>query len=796
MSNTKLSGNITDRNWLFNLLFFVFLFIVVISLFHVFVFSDRMLYGSDAIQAGILFRSMLIDYVHQYGRAPVWNPYQFGGLPFIDGFHGDVFYPFSVIKYFVSLFRYYGWVMLLHVFFGGMAMFYCARVFGRSQMAAALAAISYMLAAYFVSQVAPGHDGKMFVTALFPLTLAFIEKGFISRASLYFAMLGLFIGFIILSPHPQMAYYTLWTCAFYFLFKLINVYRDKHAISPLLKPTGLFTLAVVIGLAISAIHFYPGYEYVKNYSPRSDEKRGEEWARSWSLHAEEMVSMVVPEFCGVSSEEGNGYWGRNVFKDNLEYVGAVPLLMALVAIFMIRSRLTWFLGGMALFALIYALAGDTPFFYVFYYLIPNVKSTRAWSMIIFLFSFSIALLAAFGLDFVIEQSRSLKEKAKKTLAVTVFVLPAIVLLGALAFSIAPEATAGLYKGIFYNSITSPSNYILNSRLGVVAAGFWKTFLFLAVTAGVIWLFSQKKASRFILWLVCAAALIDAFRVDLQFIRTIDQERYFSRSAIVDYFHSLPGKFRVLNLAEGYLPKNYLPFFKIEEMTSYHGNQIRWYNTLLGGMAMTNLFNLNLINMTNTKYLLLSPSLSAVGERLTSEGFRELKDFRGLKVFENPFANDRAYVVHQWVVIPDEEKLKNLILSRSFDPKQQVALLSDPSMHMQRNLDAPGHDEAQIEKYENDYIAIKATAAGDGILVLADNWFPAWKGFVDGHEVPVMRVNLSFRGIVLPSGQHKVEFRYISESHLIGRLLTLGGLLSVAVMIGVGLCHRPKMSLKE
>lgn len=796
MSNIKLSGNITDRTGLFNLLFFVFLFLVVLSLFQAFVFSDRMLYGSDAIQAGVLFRSMLIDYVHEYGRAPVWNPYQFGGIPFIDGFHGDVFYPFSIIKYFVTVFRYYGWVMLLHVFFGGMTMFYCARVFGRSQMAAALAAISYMLAAYFVSQVAPGHDGKMFVTALFPLTLAFIEKGFTGRASLYFAMLGLVIGFIILSPHPQMAYYTLWACALYFLFKLVNAYRAGRTIRPLLKPTGLFTLAVIIGLAISAIHFYPGYEYVKNYSPRSDEKRGEEWARSWSLHAEEVVSMVVPEFCGVSGEEGNSYWGRNFFKDNLEYAGAVPLLVALVALIMIRSRLTWFLGGLALFALIYGLAGDTPLFYIFYYLIPNVKSTRAWSMIMFLFSFSIALLAAFGLDFVIEQSRSLKEKTKRTLAVAVFVLPAVVLLGAMAFSVAPEATAGLYKSIFYSSITPQKNVILNAHLGTIGGGFWKTFLFLAVSAGVIWLFGQKKASRFLLWLVIAAALIDAFRVDRQFIRTVNQENTFSRSAIVDYFGSLPGKFRVLNLAGGYLPTNYLPFFKIEEMTSIHGNQIRWYNALLGGTAMTNLRNLNLINMTNTRYLLISPVSPVTGDQLTGAGFQELKRFRGLQVFENPFANDRTYIVHQWVVVPNEEKLKNLVLSRSFDPHQQVALLSDPGINRQRSLDAPGSDQVLMEKYENDYIAIRATAVSDGILVLADNWFPAWKGFIDGREVPVMRVNSSFRGLVLPAGQHQVEFRYISESHLIGRLLTLGGLLLVAAMIGVGLCRRPVVQSKE
>ena len=349
-----------------------------------------MLYSSDQIQAGVFFRSFYVDYVHEYGKVPVWNPYQFCGIPYIDGFHGDTFYPFSTIKFFMTAYRALGWNMLLHVFIAGITMFFCARVFKRSQIASALAAVSYMFAAYFISQVAPGHDGKMFVTSLFPLTLMLIELGFRSRPLMNFSLLGLVIGIIILTPHPQMAYYTLWACAFYFVFKLILQYVDKKSIPSLVKPTSLFVVAVIIGLAISAIHFYPGYKYVKNYSPRTDEKRGEEWARSWSLHWEETASLVVPEFSGVTGDGGNSYWGRNAFKDNSEYAGTVPLLMALVAVIMIRSRKTWFFGGLAVFAVIYGMAGDTPFFYLFYNLIPNVKSTRAWSMIMFLFSFSIA----------------------------------------------------------------------------------------------------------------------------------------------------------------------------------------------------------------------------------------------------------------------------------------------------------------------------------------------------------------------------------------------------------------------
>lgn len=793
---TSESGNVVDRPMVFNLILFTVLFAAVIGLFHLFVFSDKMISSSDMINAGVFFRSFYVDYVHQHGSVPVWNPYQFCGIPYIDGFHGDTFYPLSVLKFFFNIYRALGWNLLLHVFLAGITMFACARVFRRSQMAATLAAVGYMFAAYFVSQLGPGHDGKMFVTALFPLTIMLIELAFERRPFFHFSLLGLVIGVIILTPHPQMAYYTLWACAGYVLFRLTFRYVETRSVLPLVKPSGFFMLAVVLGLAISAIHFYSGYTYVKNYSPRADEKRGESWARSWSLHPEEVVSLVVPEFSGVSGETGNSYWGRNNFKDNSEYAGVVPLLLALVAAGMIRSRMTWFLAGLALFAVIYGLAGNTWFFYIFYNLIPNVKSTRAWSMIMFLFSFSVALLAAFGLDFIIEQGRLLKDRPKRLMTILLFALPALVLLGALFFSTSAKAAAGLYTSIFYSGMAPQNGLILDSHLGAIAAGFWKTFLFLALAAGAIWIYLKRQAGVIILWIVIAAALVDAYRFDLQFIRTVDPNRIFSPLPVVTYFKSLPGKFRVFNLAGRYLPTNYLPMFGVEEMTSYHGNQPRWFQKLLGGTEMRNGFNRNLWNMTNTRYLLISPDSPVRGDQLAAAGYREVKALQKLQVFENPQANNRAYMVHQWVVEPDEDKLDGRILSQEFDANRQVGLFADPGIRPSDPTQSVGGDSVMIGRYDNDRITLRTASGADGILVLADNWYPSWKAFVDGAETEVLRANSSFRGVVLRAGRHEVDFRYISAPYRTGKLLTIAGLLFVAGVVGWHIRPRRKTTGHE
>lgn len=780
------SGNVTDKKWVFNVTLFSILAVAVLSLFHKFIFSDQMLYGSDTIQAGVFFRSFYVDYFKEFGKVPVWNPYQFCGIPYIDGFHGDTFYPFSILKFYMNIYRALGWNLIVHVFLAGITMFSCARVFKRSQIASAMAAVSYMFAAFFVSQVAPGHDGKMFATTLFPLTLMFIELGFRRQAMRWFALLGLTIGIIILTPHVQIAYYTLWACAFYFVFKLVFLYIDNRSIPQLFKPSGLFVVAVMLGLAISAIHFYPGYTYVKNYSPRADEKRGEEWAKSWSLHAEESFSLIVPEFTGVTGEKGNSYWGKNPFKDNSEYVGTVGLFLALLAVAMIRNRITWFFGGLALFAWIYALSGSSPFFYLFYYLIPNVKSTRAWSMIMFLFSFSISLLAAFAIDFIIEQSRNLKEK-KKLFTMLLFIPPALLFFGAIFFGGAPDAATSLYKSIFYSDIGPQQAAILSRHVPTIATGFFITFIFISLTAGTILMYSRRKFPVMVLWLIVAVALVDGWRFDHNFIRTHNQGNAaqlgtFSKLPIVDYFRSLDGKFRVLDLTGNSLPTNYLPMFGIEEMTSKHGNQPRWFHSLLGGMQMGNTFNPNLMALTNSRFVLISQASKFSEKDLTTFSLTEVHNTGRYRVYENRNALDRARLVHRYIVEPDEKLVNNIVLGPSFDIKNLAVVMTEPGFTAVADSVQVANDLVEIVKYENDRIALSTQSDYDGLLVLADNWYPAWKGFVDGVEVPVLRTNGAFRGVLVPAGRHEVEFAYISETQWLGKILTYSGLLIVGLMM--------------
>ena len=68
---------------------------------------------------------------------------------------------------------------------------------------------------------------------------------------------------------------------------------------------------------------------------------------------------------------------------------------------------------------------------------------------------------------------------------------------------------------------------------------------------------------------------------------------------------------------------------------------------------------------------------------------------------------------------------------------------------------------------NENLKIQTKTNTDSFFVLADTYYPGWHAYIDGKETKIFRANLMFRGIVLPKGDHTVEFKYIPHSFYLG-----------------------------
>ncbi len=773
---------------------FVVLFVGLVILFHEFVFSNKMLHGSDMIQAGIFFRSYLVDFVHQHGAVPRWNPYIFGGMPYIEAFHGDIFYPLSTLKFFGNIYRMLGWVQFWHIFLAGVFMYLTVRQFKISKIPSLVAAAGYMFAAYLVSFVSPGHDGKIFVTALFPLVILFLDRGFERRSIFDFSMLGLVIGVIILSPHPQMSYFMLWALSFFAAFRLVELWYEKRKFGLLVKPALLTAYAVVIGLLLSAIQFYPGYIYTNEFSPRADTKRGWDWATSWSMHEEEAMALLIPEFPGASTNEANTfYWGENMFKDNSEAVGAVTFFLALIGAFFARRREAYFFTGLAVFALLYALGGTTPFFYVFFYLIPKVQALRAPSMIMFLFSFSAAMLAAMGLQR-LRDAREKKEVKEPSNKFDKFLIgyPGILLLLALAFSAAGRGIIDFWTSLFYSDAARTQVQqgitkldLAYRNLPAIQSGAWLAFFFVALAAACIWLYRSRKAGPIILAGLVLIVMVDGVRFGSRFVKTYDQDRSWAPNVITDFFTQREKPYRVMNF--GVLPEDLLPYHGIEVVVGYHGNQLRWYDQLLGGPQQQTMRDrgrlTRLLNLVGAQYLLVPGQQKEMFQNLQvgSQSLSVAADFGQAAVMQNPNAYPRAYLVDRYRVFDDRSALVDSVLTGTEDLQKIVYLEQEPELDVPRDM--TGADSVWIIEHQPDTVRLGFSVASNKLLVLTDNWYDAWQVTLDNRPAEVLRAYGSFRAVAIPAGTGEALFVFKSDRYRVGKLVTTLTTIFLAVVLG-------------
>ena len=126
---------------------------------------------SDQYVAGYAFRFFGAEFFRAHHRIPEWNPHLFGGLPFIAAQHGDVFYPTAWLRWVLPVDTAMNLGFAGHIVLAGCTMYALLRALRTGWGGALVGGLAYELTGIVASLVKPGHDGKLFVSALAPLAL-------------------------------------------------------------------------------------------------------------------------------------------------------------------------------------------------------------------------------------------------------------------------------------------------------------------------------------------------------------------------------------------------------------------------------------------------------------------------------------------------------------------------------------------------------------------------------------------------------------------------------------------------
>jgi hypothetical protein len=215
-------------------------------------------------------------------------------------------------------------------------------------------------------------------------------------------------------------------------------------------------------------------------------------------------------------------------------------------------------------------------------------------------------------------------------------------------------------------------------------------------------------------------------------------------------------------------------------------------------ARFELFGLALRDSQTSQVLQLSPA--------DVEKYAEVYRDESVVIYENHAMLPRAYLVPQGIHLtaPDDDALNELILTRmaggEFDPERVVILEDVPGDVTLPSADAvehplpgvtaepPFYTEAgsaagtvRIELYTEQRVRLHVRAVRPAVLLLTDTHYPGWHAFLDTAEVPVYRANFLFRGVLVPPGDHTLEFTYRPHSFQAGLALTLLAALGLAAL---------------
>ncbi len=177
-----------------------------------------------------------------------------------------------------------------------------------------------------------------------------------------------------------------------------------------------------------------------------------------------------------------------------------------------------------------------------------------------------------------------------------------------------------------------------------------------------------------------------------------------------------------------------------------------------------------------------------GEPLRLPGLRLVYRGPDARIYRNERALPRTFLVGGQQTVGSDDDALAAISRPDFDGRSvAVTERRVPGLPATPAAGSPG--TTRLISYKDDRVVAQANARQRSMLVLTDVHYPGWKATVDGKDADIERVDYLLRGVVVPPGTHRVEFRYQPTSWRVGWIVSLLALIGLAAVAASGLRRR-------
>ena len=736
------------------------------------------------------------------GDIPAWNPYQFSGAPFAaDPLSGWTYLPAMILFTILPVSTAAGSYLFVHLLLAGLFTYALARVLRIHVAGALLASVAYEFNGFMYWRNVCCSPYASVMTwlplAVLGAELAIRSSRWLDRG-LWWGVGGLALSQVLAAWPGQGSYYALLALGSYLAYRTLLFPPEYirgirgRALGLLLHGGGV----LLFGFGLAAAGILPRLEY-QTLSSLADGYANIEGVRAawggWTL--EDWKRLLVP---------------------GLVYPGLATLALALAAPLLARGRhaVPYFVV-LVLCTLILAGREVTPLHSVLYHLLPGFEwiHPHGPARIKVILYLGLALLAGATLSRLGEQGRS---------AGIVVAVPFLTSLLLIIFGMSGDVQDLLSTDL---GITIPAASLLAlvvANVCVAAYTFSPAGHRIAAILMVLVVFVDLFAAG-------RATLADYETADLgKELVKIDLTRYyeptgaakFLRSETEDaparYFgfgphpHGEKRSFHYNNwFAErdttALLASNLGTSSGLQSIQGYNAVHIARYDEYIAALngksqgyhntdVVPQGLDSPLLDLLNVRYIIV-PSVAQTEQNV----LRELKDTHPtvysddrVDVLENRDALPRAWIVHSAKQVTQTETLR-LLGSGAVDPRR-TALLERPPPDLARPDDASA-DRASVTTYEADRIRLRTSTGASGLLMLSEAYYPAWKAYVDGQQVPLYAADHVLRAVPVPAGEHTVELRYESSPLRVGLAVSLISYLALIALAVAGARRRRKSANK-
>ena len=796
---TKIKGN---RN-IFNVIGIILLFILISGIYFYPQLEGKKLVASDQITSQGASKE-ISDFRNATGKEALWTDSMFGGMPaymISTQFPGNLLSKIQVS--FFSIFHRPIGLMVLNLLF----FFILCQLMDIPLGISMAGSVMFGFSTFFFVFIATGHVTKVHTLTYMALVVAGVIYAYKKKPIAGSIITAFGLSWMILANHPQMYYYVGMMIIIIIICYFIGAVREK-TLKKFLSTSGLLFIALLLAIGTNFGRLTTTMEYGK-YSTRgkSELKTGNDqtsgldkaYILDYSYDLGEAMTAFIPHFKGGGMDESLGesssvykiikksqgeslakricahlplYWGSQPISVAPFYFGSILCFLFVLGLFIIKGREKWWIVSVVVVSFLLSLGKYFPLlsnFMIDYF--PGYNKFRDVKNIIVIQQFAMAFMGILAISKIYRNPSKNAEFIKK-LSYAWYITAGL----ALIFVLFPTI-AGNFRGAGDAQLTSAGwpnqliNALIDDRKMVLRNDSIKAFIFITLAAGVIWLYLKKKLKAgyaLVLW--AGLILFDMWPVDRKYLNVENfatessaSNSYKASAADLAILKDKSPDYRVLNLTVNPFSDASTSYFH-KSIGGYNGAKMKRYQELIDYHISPEInkiikgFNnqesldstlsmLPILNMLNTKYIIYSTK-------------------------ENPIVNrnaaGNAWFVNNIKTVNDAQSEINAL--GDFDPKVQAIVDKRFAKETENiSISKNGSSSITLKKYLPNMMEYDASVKGEnGLAVFSEIWYPkGWNAYIDGKKADYFRADYVLRAMVIPSGNHRIVFKFEPSSYFIG-----------------------------